>query len=108
MPFTQSVGFVFDPNACLLYFEAGEFYHVSTFFYQITSGFEGVKENDEISVKLNFISPNLPTFLMTLYDYNNTNLKTLHAILEYTNQRFHFLQTYFINPVSRIEDRIYF
>lgn len=74
MPFTQSVGFVFDPNACLLYFEAGEFYHVSTFFDQITSGFEGVKENDEISVKLDFISPNLPTFPMTLYD-NNTKLE---------------------------------
>lgn len=99
MPFTQSVGFVFDPNACLLYFEAGEFYHVSTFFYQITSGFEGVKENDEISVKLNFISPNLPTFLMTLYDYNNTNLKTLHAIYLDSNLNILIKDSIFSRPI---------
>lgn len=71
---------------------------LAPFFYQITSGFEEVKENDEISVKLNFISPNLPTFPMTLYDYN-TNLETLHAIYLDSNLNILIKDSIFFRPI---------
>lgn len=64
MPFTQSVGFVFDPNACLLYFEAGEFYHVSTFLIKLQAV---LKEWKKMTRFLWNWTLSLPIYLLSLW-----------------------------------------
>lgn len=98
MPFTQSVGFVFDPNACLLYFEAGEFYHVSTFLIKLQAV---LKEWKKMTRFLWNWTLSLPIYLLSLWLSMTTtpNLKTLHAIYLDSNLNILIKDSIFFRPI---------
>lgn len=107
MPFTQSVGFVFDPNACLLYFEAGEFYHVSTFLIKLQAV---LKEWKKMTRFLWNWTLSLPIYLLSLWLSMTTtpNLKTLHAIYLDSNLNILIKDSIFFRPLfyqPRFPDR---
>lgn len=98
MPFTQSVGFVFDPNACLLYFEAGEFYYVSTFLIKLQAV---LKEWKKMTRFLWNWTLSLPIYLLSLWLSMTTtpNLKTLHAIYLDSNLNILIKDSIFFRPI---------
>lgn len=98
MPFTQSVGFVFEPNACLLYFEAGEFYYVSTFLIKLQAV---LKEWKKMTRFLWNWTLSLPIYLLSLWLSMTTtpNLKTLHAIYLDSNLNILIKDSIFFRPI---------